>query len=144
MIRDIRPDEIHLIQDDPVRPHIGADWRIRSGKRVLVLEEDDQIKAVVCVRFMDEVPASESDMKWQGINIAVFYTVWSYSPGSGRKIIQEALKLLKSCYPYTTRAVTLSPPTDMARRFHLRNGASELRVNQNSVNYEYDLSKQDT
>jgi hypothetical protein len=33
--------------------------------------------------------------------------------------------------------VTLSPKTEMARRFHLKNGASELRENSNTINYIY-------
>jgi len=35
------------------------------------------------------------------------------------------------------RFITLSPQTEMARRFHLRNGAVVLQVNTTSVNYEY-------
>ena len=35
------------------------------------------------------------------------------------------------------RVITLSPPTDMAKKFHLRNNAIELRVNQDTVNFEY-------
>jgi hypothetical protein len=29
--------------------------------------------------------------------------------------------------------------TDMARKFHTKNGAKELRVNKNTVNFEYDM-----
>jgi hypothetical protein len=35
------------------------------------------------------------------------------------------------------RLITLSPLTDMARKFHLNNGAKELRVNKTTVNFEY-------
>ena len=35
------------------------------------------------------------------------------------------------------RFVTLSPCTEMARKFHLQNGAIELRQNEWTVNYEY-------
>ena len=38
------------------------------------------------------------------------------------------------------RLVTLSPLTDMARNFHLKNGAKELQVNEKSQNFEYDIS----
>ena len=37
------------------------------------------------------------------------------------------------------RLVTLSPLTDMARNFHLKNGAKELQVNETSQNFEYDI-----
>ena len=40
-----------------------------------------------------------------------------------------------------TRVVTLSPLTDMARKFHLRNGAVELQVNTTSQNFEYEIEK---
>ena len=37
------------------------------------------------------------------------------------------------------RLVTLSPLTDMARNFHLKNGAKELQVNETTQNFEYDI-----
>jgi hypothetical protein len=33
--------------------------------------------------------------------------------------------------------VTLSPKTEMARRFHHKNGATTYRENADSVNYQY-------
>ena len=41
------------------------------------------------------------------------------------------------------RLVTLSPLTDMARNFHIRNGAKELQVNKTSQNFEYDITLED-
>ena len=40
---------------------------------------------------------------------------------------------------HLNRLVTLSPLTDMARNFHLRNGAVELQVNQDTQNFEYKI-----
>ena len=40
---------------------------------------------------------------------------------------------------HLNRLVTLSPLTDMARNFHLKNGAKELQVNETSQNFEYDI-----
>ena len=37
------------------------------------------------------------------------------------------------------RIITLSPLTDMARNFHLRNGAKELSVNEKTQNFEYKI-----
>ena len=133
---------MHMISDDPVRPHIPANWRTRSGRRVWVLEDDDDntIRAIICVAFMDEVPITEDDMKWTGVDVAVFYTVWSYSKGAGRDIIIESGKQIKKEYPYVKRMVTLSPLTEMAEKFHLRNGAKFVRKGQKCQNFEYDLA----
>jgi hypothetical protein len=38
---------------------------------------------------------------------------------------------------YIKRFVTLSPKTEMAKRFHLKNGAIVFRENEETVNYEY-------
>ena len=114
-----------LCKDDPVRPHLAADWRMRTGREVYALKEDDDITAVICVAYMDEVPKNEQDMKWPGISVAVFYTVWSYKKGAGRKIVLEATKHIKKVHTNIKRFVTLSPLTEMAERFHLRNGAKK-------------------
>ncbi len=70
-------------------------------------------------------------------DVAVFYTIWSYSPGAGATLLQEAAKWLKQEFHDIKAIVTLSPQTDMARKFHLKNGASVHRENQTSVNYKY-------
>ena len=128
-----------LIQDDPVRPHLAADWRMRSGREVYALKENDEIVAVICVAYMDEVPKCEQDMKWPGIDIAVFYTVWSYKKGAGRKIVLEVAKHIKKKHTNIKRFVTLSPLTEMAERFHLRNGATLLAKHKYAQNFEYKI-----
>ena len=40
---------------------------------------------------------------------------------------------------YLNRLITLSPLTEMARNFHLNNGAIELQVNQETQNFEYKI-----
>jgi len=35
--------------------------------------------------------------------------------------------------------ITLSPLTEMARNFHLHNGAFELQVNEKTQNFEYKI-----
>lgn len=139
MLRLLREDELDIIKDDPVRPHIEAEWRIRGGRQVFVLENDNtnKIDAVVCVAFMDEVPTCESDMKWPGVDVAVFYTVWSYTKGAGREIIFAAQKEIQRKNPYIKRYVTLSPLTEMAERFHLRNGAKFVAKYDSCQNFEY-------
>ena len=40
---------------------------------------------------------------------------------------------------HLNRLVTLSPLTTMAERFHLKNGAKLLQVNDDTQNFEYDI-----
>ncbi len=128
-----------LIQDDPVRPHIAADWRMRSGREVYTLKEEGETTAVICVAYMDEVPTCEQDMKWPGIDVAVFYTVWSYKKGAGRKIVLDTANHIKKTHSNVKRFVTLSPLTEMAERFHLRNGATLLAKHKYAQNFEYKI-----
>jgi hypothetical protein len=69
---------------------------------------------------------------------AVFYSIWSYAQGSGRDLIKEAQNEIKLSRPEISTYVTLSPKTEMARRFHHKNGASTYRENSDSVNYLYE------
>jgi hypothetical protein len=69
--------------------------------------------------------------------VAVFYTIWSYAAGAGRELIVESVKYMKSDKPNIVDYVTYSPKTELARRFHLKNGASVYRENNDSVNYKY-------
>ena len=84
--------------------------------------------------------ASLQSMHRAGVqgNIAVAYTVWSKKKGGGKRIVQEVFKMVKKSN-HLNRLVTLSPLTQMARNFHLRNGAKELRVNETSQNFEYTI-----
>ena len=68
-------------------------------------------------------------------NIAVFYTVWSKEKGMGRKILFEVLDIMKE--RNYSKYITLSPKTEMAKRFHFSNGATLLQENNNSYNFEY-------
>ena len=49
----------------------------------------------------------------------------------------EAQRSIEEEFPGIDTYVTLSPKTEMARRFHLKNGARELRENSTTVNYIY-------
>lgn len=128
------------LKDDPVRPHIPLEQRFGSNRAVLVLTEDNEVKAVVCTKLCSTVPHDEEELLADSTTeptTAVFYTIWSYTAGAGRQLIQEGLEKFKKENPAITRFVTLSPQTEMARRFHLKNGANIFRVNDSSVNYEY-------
>ena len=47
--------------------------------------------------------------------------------------------LFRSSEEDIRRVVTLSPRTDMARNFHLRNGAKEIAVHVVTANFEYEI-----
>jgi hypothetical protein len=52
----------------------------------------------------------------------------------------SAVDDIRRQYPEIKRFVTLSPKTEMARRFHIKNGAVVFRENTDTVNYEYLIS----
>ena len=130
----------NYIKDDPVRPHIPAEQRFGANRQVFALTEDNSVSAVVCAKLCKGIPSSEQELldnQAEDPDTVVFYTIWSYKSGAGQKLIREGLKLVQTELPNVKRFVTLSPPTELARRFHLKNGASIFRVNPDTVNYEY-------
>ena len=138
-ITDITDPLTKLIKDDPVRPHIPLEQRINEAAEILILKAGEEILAATCMQWLKDVPESEQDLIDMGKdkNIAVFYTIWSYSPGAGQALIKAAAEWLLGEYKDITNIVTLSPQTEMARKFHHKNGAKTLRENKTSVNYEY-------
>ncbi len=83
----------------------------------------------------EDVPTCEKELDTPG-DIAVFYTVWSYDRGAGRQIVFDAIDWAKQNTD-AERFVTLSPKTEMAKKFHLGNGAIILQENTDTINYEY-------
>lgn len=126
------------LKDDPVRPDIPADFRV-SGKRFVSALVDERPRAMVCVSLHDFVPAEVDELKQESAdpNTAIFYTIWSYAPGAGAELLRETVAGIRKQFPNVKHFVTLSPKTDLARRFHLKNGARIMRENTNTVNYEY-------
>jgi hypothetical protein len=140
IIRDLSDSLLNLIKDDPVRPEIPLEQRVNANSRIFVLKDaENRPIAVTCVKFLEGVPSSVEELAEVAVNTntAVFYTIWSYAAGAGRRLIEEAQKSIKEEKPEVTTYVTLSPKTEMARRFHHKNGAVTLRENADSVNYEY-------
>ena len=144
-ITDITDPLLKFIKDDPVRPEIPVDFRVSPNRFVSGLIEGEDPKAMVCVSLCDNVPSSVTELAQEAMapTTAIFYTIWSYAPGAGRELLQETVKEIQAKFPNVTRFVTLSPKTEMARRFHLKNGASVFRENDESVNYEYEVLKTD-
>jgi hypothetical protein len=124
---------------DPVRPELSVEFRTKAGREVFgLLGEDGGYKAFVCIAYTTGVPKSVTSMESLTSvdgNIAVPYTVWSYQRGAGKEIINQALSFMRA--NNISRVVTLSPLTEMAKRFHLRNNAIELQVNETTANFEY-------
>jgi hypothetical protein len=140
IIRDLSDNLLNLIKDDPVRPEIPLDQRVNANSRIFVLKDaENKPIAVTCVKFLERVPSSVEELADVAVNTntAVFYTIWSYAAGAGRRLIEEAQAEIKKEMPEVETYVTLSPKTEMARRFHHKNGAVTLRENADSVNYQY-------
>lgn len=130
----------NFLNEDPVRPSIPKTSRIGLNRDIFVLRnEQDQVQAITCVSYQDAIPTTEQELFTVGVepDVAVFYTIWSYAPGAGRTLIFNAVSHIKENKPEIKRFVTLSPPTQMARKFHLKNGAVVFRENIETVNYEY-------
>jgi len=149
MLKTIDSHELwYLFNDDPVRPHLNANFRTSLGRQSFVLYNEDasDIRAVICCAYTNEVPITEQELNlWSQAasvdyittpQIAVFYTVWSYDKGAGRDIVLAArdyTRDMRGC----SRFVTLSPLTEMAERFHLKNGATLLARGDTCQNFEY-------
>ena len=123
-----------LCKDDPVRKNIPYECRVNGPNReIFHLEE----KAVICVAHLEEIPTTEVELMEYGWGtFSIFYTVWSKEKGLGRQIIIDTWNLLKSQH-FNNRYVTMSPKTEMAMKFHLRNGAILLQENPTTNNFEY-------
>jgi len=136
---------ICFLQDDPIRPHLSASERLASGGEIWLLRSETKPLALTCLRWCSDVPASEEELasfsssSSSSATIAVFYTIWSYQPGSAGRL----LSLLRShLVSKASKMVTLSPKTEMARRFHHKHGATTYRENSGTINYEYFLAQQ--
>ena len=127
----ISPEEVRL-EDDPVRKGIDYYFRTTNGRGIFTIPD----KAVVCTANTFQLPKNMVELeRYSDPNaneFTIFYTVWSYEKGYGRLILNYLLPLLN-----TNRYVTLSPKTDMAVRFHTRNGAKMIGDNDESYNFEY-------
>jgi len=140
--------------EDPVRPELDLAFRQTYGRKIFGLKDDvGEIAAIMCFAFTDEVPKTVEEMDRMSYDsalkavhragvqgsIAIAYTVWAKKKGGGKAIVNEVYKMIKKSN-HLNRLVTLSPLTDMARRFHIKNGAKELQVNETTQNFEYDIT----
>lgn len=134
------------VSEDPVRPELTLGFRITNGRKIFGLKYNDEIEAIVCVALCPEVPFTVREMDYmsQAANqedqrgeIVVAYTVWSRKRGAGREIIAKLREwAIKHNF---SRLVTLSPLTPMATHFHIKNGAKQVHINDETQNFEYTL-----
>ena len=136
------------VSEDPVRPELDLEWRLFAERKIYGLKYENNIEAIVCVAYTNEVPTTVREMDYmsqvacqdnQCGKIAVAYTVWSRKRGAGREIINKLYDFLKNDRIKTERLVTLSPLTTMATHFHISNGAKQIQINETSQNFEYKL-----
>ena len=64
------------------------------------------------------------------------HILFGLKKGGGKLIVKEVFKKIKKSN-HLNRLITLSPLTDMATKFHTRNGAKLLRINETTQNFEY-------
>ena len=139
-------------EEDPGRPELNNVFRRSYGRKIYGVKYGGEIHAVMCFAYTNRIPKNvdelnklshdaylQSAQRDQNIGqIAITYTVWSKKKGGGKLIVKEVFKKIKQSH-HLNRLVTLSPLTEMARSFHLRNGAFELQVNEKTQNFEYKL-----
>ena len=129
------------VSEDPVRPELTLGFRITHGRKIFGLKYNNEIEAIICVAFCPEIPYTVREMDYMSRvdngEIAIAYTVWSRKRGAGREIIIKLREwVIKNNYK---RLVTLSPLTPMATHFHIKNGAKQIKVSEETQNFEYKL-----
>ena len=136
--------------EDPVRPELDNNFRTGYGRRIYGVRYKGDIHAIMCFAYTNKIPRSveeleklstdaflQSALRDQNIGkIAIAYTVWSKRKGGGKLIVKEVFKKIKKSN-HLNRLVTLSPLTEMASKFHTRNGAKLVQVNETTQNFEY-------
>lgn len=139
LINSISDALLDYIVDDPVRPDIPRDFRVTCNRFVAALVEENKPTSMVCVSLHDFVPQSVEDLHRtvEQPTTAVFYTIWSYKAGEGAKLLRQTVSEIHNKYNTVQTFVTLSPKTELARRFHLKNGAVIFRENLDTINYWY-------
>ena len=136
--------------EDPVRPELDNEFRTSYGRKIYGVKYKNEIHAIMCFAFTNKIPKTvkeldnlskdaflQSALRDQKVGqIAIAYTVWSKKKGGGKLIVKEVFKMIKKSN-HLNRLVTLSPLTEMATKFHLRNKAKLISVNDKTQNFEY-------
>ena len=140
--------------EDPVRPELDNVFRRSYGRKIYGVKYQEEVHAVMCFAYTNKIPKNvdelnkfshdaflQSAQRDQKVGqIAVAYTVWSKKKGGGKLIVEEVFKKIKKSN-HLNRLVTLSPLTEMATKFHSKNGAKLLQINETTQNFEYKVIK---
>ena len=140
--------------EDPVRPELNNEFRTGYGRKIFGVRYQGEIHSVMCFAYTNEIPKTVNELEKMSHDaylqsalrdqnsgkIAIAYTVWSKKKGGGKLIVNEVFKKIKKSN-HLNRLVTLSPLTEMATKFHLKNGAKLIQINDNTQNFEYTISK---
>ena len=140
--------------EDPVRPELDNVFRRSYGRKIYGVKYQKEVHAVMCFAYTNKIPKNvdelnkfshdaflQSAQRDQNVGqIAVAYTVWSKKKGGGKLIVEEVFKKIKKSN-HLNRLVTLSPLTEMASKFHSKNGAKLLQINETAQNFEYKVIK---
>jgi len=142
IIRDLSDNFFNLLKEDPIRPHLSHQKRVGKNRAIFLDKELETANAITCVSYQLHIPQSETELFEETDNPdkAIFYTIWSYRAGKGRSLLIDTVNYIRQHNKSINRFITLSPKTEMARRFHLNNGAIVLRENKDTINYEYLIS----
>jgi len=162
---------LERMNDDPVRPHLFIDNTSRFTGNFRVYADIDKqgfgtsVNAIVCVAIAPFIPQEETQLQalasgeleedfkkireelgdddlYAG-KVLCPYSLWSYEKGAGRKLINQLLEAVPIMYPDVDHVITMSPPTKMAMKFHVGNGAFMLSPNRNTINYQYEIEDHD-
>ena len=140
--------------EDPVRPELDNIFRRSYGRKIFGVKYGGEIHAVMCFAYTNQIPKSveeldkfshdaflQSAQRDQNVGkIAIAYTVWSKRKGGGKLIVKEVFKKIKKSN-HLNRLITLSPLTEMATKFHTKNGAKLIQINETTQNFEYQVIK---
>ena len=133
------------VSEDPVRPELTLGWRITNGRKIYGLQYEDNVEAIICIAFTNDIPKSvraldmmsELAFLKEEKTYAIAYTVWSRKRGAGKEIVNKVIEFAKK--EGIKRVVTLSPLTPVATHFHISNGATQISINEDTQNFEYNL-----
>ena len=140
--------------EDPVRPELDNIFRRSYGRKIYGVKYGGEIHAVMCFAYTNQIPKNVEELgkfshdaflqraqRDQKVGqMAIAYTVWSKKKGGGKLIVKEVFKKIKKSN-HLDRLITLSPLTEMAKKFHSKNGAKLLQVNETTQNFEYLVEK---
>lgn len=133
------------VSEDPVRPELTLGWRISNGRKIFGLKYENEIEGIICIAFTNDIPHNVKELDLMSElahlkeekNTAIAYTVWSRKRGAGKEIINKVLEYAKT--QGIERVVTLSPLNPMATHFHIKNGAKQIAIHNQTQNFEYKL-----